>query len=212
MPKEAPSNTASPSDPPSTLFFHIPNEPFGQFSQWHPSPFTVPTSTISDLVGHHPTNDATTPGGSQPHSIEFTCAEQFMMYCKASRFQDAQTRSKIMATSDPKAQKLLGKQTARFDAASWDEVKFRVVVAGNMAKFGQNPKLKARLLGTGERELAEAAKRDRVWGSGYNARLADKYRKSWGENLLGKALMEVRGKLREEEEAGQGERRDWDGQ
>ncbi|KAJ9129986.1 hypothetical protein NKR19_g10099 [Coniochaeta hoffmannii] len=231
MPKKTPADPGStiPSpNPSSTLFFHNPSEPFGQFSQWHPSPFTIPTSTIFDLVGHHPTDDATIPGGSHHHhhhSIEFNCAEQFMMYCKASRFRDTQTRSKIMATRDPKEQKLLGKQTAGFDAESWDEVKFRVVVAGNMAKFGQNPKLKARLLGTGERELAEAAKRDRVWGIGYHARLADKYRKSWGWNLLGKALMEVRGKLREEEEEGeeeegeeeegeeeeaaQGERRDW---
>ena len=47
-----------------------------------------------------------------------------------------------------------------------------MVVAGNMAKFGQNPKLRRKLLATGNRLLAtgnrlliEATSRDRVWGS-----------------------------------------------
>jgi predicted NAD-dependent protein-ADP-ribosyltransferase YbiA (DUF1768 family) len=48
---------------------------------------------------------------------------------------------------------------------------------------------------TGERELVEAAKWDRVWGIGYAKSNALKNRDSWGENLLGKALVEVRGDI-----------------
>jgi predicted NAD-dependent protein-ADP-ribosyltransferase YbiA (DUF1768 family) len=52
--------------------------------------------------------------------------------------------------------------TASFTDASWDEVKSAVVVAGTIAKFGQNPKLKGKLLATGDRLLVEAASRDRI--------------------------------------------------
>jgi len=72
-----------------------------------------------------------------------------------------------------------------------------VVVAGSTAKYEQNPKLKGKLLATGERLLVEAASRDRVWGIGYTEKHAMKFREHWGENRLGKALMEARGYLRE---------------
>jgi hypothetical protein len=52
-------------------------------------------------------------------------------------------------------------------------------------------------LGTEDRELAEAGRRDRVWGIGYQAHEAERYRQSWGENRLGKALMAVRTRIRE---------------
>lgn len=41
-----------------------------------------------------------------------------------------------------------------------------MVLAGNIEKFGQNAKLKGKLLATGDRLLVEAASRDRVWGIG----------------------------------------------
>ena len=89
--------------------------------------------------------------------------------------------------------------TAGFTDASWDEVKSAVVVAGTIAKFGQNPKLKGKLLATGDRLLVEAASRDRIWGIGYTAKHAMSYRQHWGENRLGKALMEAREYLRQED-------------
>lgn len=64
-----------------------------------------------------------------------------------------------------------------------------------MAKFGQNRHIRGRLLATGGRLLCEAASRDRVWGIGYTAKHAMNFRQHWGENLLGKALMNVRRRL-----------------
>lgn len=149
-------------------------------------------------------------------SIVFNCAEQFMMYCKAARFGDLATQKKILLSKDPKEQKRLGKATAGFEDASWDQVKYHVVVAGNMAKFGQNKALIKVLMNTmckntGDRngpngslpkwkgkELVEAASRDRIWGIGFTANNALKTsRENWGQNLLGKALMEVRQRLME---------------
>jgi ribA/ribD-fused uncharacterized protein len=98
-------------------------------------------------------------------------------------------------------QKALGRQTAGFTDSSWDEIKSAVVEAGNIAKFGQNPKLRGKLLATGDRLLVEASSRDRVWGIGYTEKHAMAHRQRWGENKLGKALMAVREHLQREEEA-----------
>ncbi|KAK5657417.1 hypothetical protein OQA88_2989 [Cercophora sp. LCS_1] len=189
------------------IFFYMPDAERGELCQWYPSTFSVSKSTIASLVSYsddEPTT-STDPQPADDELITFTCAEQFMMYCKAARFHDIAAQRKIMATTDPKAQKSIGKTITGFYDASWDEVKSDVVVAGNMAKFGQNSKLKAKLLNTGEKMLVEAASKDRVWGIGFNANQALHHRDQWGENRLGKALMLVRGRLREQETGSQEE-------
>lgn len=55
------------------------------------------------------------------------------------------------------------------------------------------------LLATRDRELVEASPMDRIWGVGFAAQDASANRRRWGQNLLGKALMVVRTRLREEE-------------
>ena len=140
------------------LFFFKANEPYGEFCQWYPATFTVTKSEMSAIVGHP--IDSDDPAGWQP--IYFSCAEQFVMYCKAGTFRDTETQRQILATRDPKQQKAFARPTRGFQAATWDKIKSTVVIAGNMAKFQQNPKLKAVLLGTGDCLLAEAASEDRV--------------------------------------------------
>ncbi|KAJ4290721.1 hypothetical protein N0V88_006469 [Collariella sp. IMI 366227] len=57
------------------------------------------------------------------------------------------------------------------------------------------------LLRTGDREIVEASPMDKIWGIGMGAaKAASADRKRWGLNLLGKALMVVRGGLKEMEE------------
>ncbi|KAI1123108.1 DUF1768-domain-containing protein [Nemania abortiva] len=178
------------------LFFYMPDAAWGEFCQWYLCAFTVSKPQISALIGTviSETDDNDNDNGD----ITFNCAEQFMMYCKAARFGDRDTQRRVLATGSPKEQKRLGKLVAGFSDVSWDEVKSAVVVAGNVAKFGQNPKLGRKLLATGDRLLVEAASRDRVWGIGYTAKHAMSHRKHWGENRLGKALMEARAQLRTE--------------
>ncbi|KAI0006876.1 hypothetical protein F4779DRAFT_542582 [Xylariaceae sp. FL0662B] len=181
--------------PDGPVFFFKPSEAHGEFSQWHLATFAVSKIEMSSLIGHPIDEDD--PEGWQP--VYFNCAEQFMMYCKAGRFHDSATQKLILATHDPKEQKRLGRLAKGFLPASWDEIKSPVVVAANLAKFGQNPRLKHLLLGTGDRLLAEAASKDRVWGIGFTTRkaMAGQNPQNWGENRLGKALMEVRERLRE---------------
>lgn len=140
------------------LFFFPPKEAHGEFCQCYPAKFTVSKTEMSSLVGHP--IDENDPEGWQP--IYFNCAEQFMMYCKAGRFHDSETQSLILATHDPKEQKRLARLTKGFQTGSWDEIKSQVVVAGNMAKFGQNRHLNELLLSTGDRIIAEAASQDLI--------------------------------------------------
>ncbi|CAI6090840.1 unnamed protein product [Clonostachys chloroleuca] len=99
------TNLPSPttSGPESPIFFFKPDEPLSEFCQWYPAKFTVSKVEMSPLVGHPVDSDD--PEGWQP--IYFSCAEQFMMYCKAGRFHDAETQRLVLATKDPKEQKRL---------------------------------------------------------------------------------------------------------
>lgn len=57
--------------------------------------------------------------------------------------------------------------------------------------------LKKKLLNTKDKVLFEASKYDKIWGIGYNTKIAYKIDKEkYGLNLLGKVLMEVREELK----------------
>ncbi len=141
----------------------------GPLSQWDPSSFQV--------VG-----------------IEFSCAEQFMMYSKALLFGDKGKSKEILATASPREQKKLGQQVYGFKEKTWRIFREGIVYTGNYAKFTQNPELEKILLATEETTLVEASPFDRIWGVGLgetDPRIHD--RKQWrGENLLGEILMRVR--------------------
>ena len=120
-----------------------------------------------------------------------------MMAGKALLSGDSEVAERIVLASDPRTAKALGLQVRGFDEQLWAEQRFGIVVAGNLAKFGQHPQLGQFLLATGDRVLVEASPRDRVWGIGLAAddeRAASP--RTWqGLNLLGFALMEVRHRL-----------------
>lgn len=146
------------------------------FSQWYPCKFGVDGQMYSST-------------------------EQYMMAEKARLMGDNEVREQILATDDPREIKKLGRVVKDFDARLWDMKKSQVVVNGNLHKFGQNPELRDFLLSTGDKVLVEASPYDKIWGIGLDANNPDACDpKLWkGENLLGFALMEVRGLLREKE-------------
>lgn len=126
------------------------------------------------------------------------------MYHKALTFSDTKAADEILRTADPKKCKALGQQVKNFTDEVWDEVKLQIVEQGSYLKFtSRGDTLKNKLLATGERELVEAAQRDRVWGVGFSAkelRMGKIRREDLGENLLGKALMTARQRIRDEDE------------
>jgi ribA/ribD-fused uncharacterized protein len=70
------------------------------------------------------------------------------------------------------------------------------VAKGCYYKFSQTKKIRDILLNTGDLELVEASPYDRIWGIGFKEEDAEANRNKWGANLLGKALIEVRGMLK----------------
>jgi ribA/ribD-fused uncharacterized protein len=124
----------------------------------------------------------------------FATAEHYMMWRKATLFGDDAMAGRILAAPHPHAAKALGGRVPGFDQQTWDEHRFPIVVAGNLAKFGQHAALRAFLLGTGQRVLVEASPVDRVWGIGLTRDdPAATDPAHWqGLNLLGFALMHAR--------------------
>ncbi|KAK2760766.1 hypothetical protein FQN54_002002 [Arachnomyces sp. PD_36] len=122
------------------------------------------------------------------------------MHQKAQIYSDKAMADKILDTKSPAEAKYLAR-TINMSADKgkrWERQKYDVVERGTFLKFTQNPDLKRRLLETGERELVEASPSDRVWGVGFPAGTAERNRDSWGMNLLGQVLMNVRERLREQ--------------
>lgn len=126
--------------------------------------------------------------------ITYNCCEQYMMYKKAMLFDDVITANKILSEDKPRNQQSLGRDVSNFDQKIWDAHKFDIVKQANLLKFTQHPRLKVRLLATGNKILVEASPYDLVWGVGFAAK-DDKIldMANWrGQNLLGKVLMSVR--------------------
>jgi len=144
----------------------------GALSQWWPSAFTV-------------------------DGVTYATAEHWMMAGKARLFGDEEIIPRILQARTPAEAKKLGRLVGGFDEERWVAERFDLVVAGNVAKFGQDEALRSYLLGTATRVLVEASPLDRVWGIGLAAdnERATKPEEWRGLNLLGFALMEARDRL-----------------
>ena len=75
----------------------------------------------------------------------YNCCEQYMMAMKAKLFNDQDTLRKIMAATEPKDHKRLGRQVKNFKSDLWNQYKAQIVYDANYAKFSQNKKLKQKL-------------------------------------------------------------------
>jgi ribA/ribD-fused uncharacterized protein len=130
----------------------------------------------------------------------FDNSEQFMMWGKSRVMGDVEMAAAMLAEADPKELKKLGRKVKNWNEALWKKYRLPVMVHGCYLKFSQNPAMKAELLATGERILAEASPEDRIWGIGLeesDPRCLDT--NTWdGLNLLGEALMIVRALLRDD--------------
>ena len=147
----------------------------GPFSNWATSPFILPDGNIT------------------VHN-----AEQAFMFCKAVFFKDQDIAYQIILETNPKKAKKLGREIKGYDDKKWEKQRFYEMVYVNIHKYSQNKAFGTALIETKDRVLVEASPYDKIWGVGLdenNDLILD--HKNWkGQNLLGKALMEVREKLR----------------
>ena len=107
---------------------------------------------------------------------------------------DYEERLQFTQLSPSAAKKMGRKIQLRPD---WEEIKYPIMVEICYAKFTQNPALKYLLLNTGDEEIVEntTAWHDNIWGNCECPKCIN----IKGQNLLGKALMEVRERLVKEE-------------
>ena len=128
-------------------------------------------------------------------------SEVGMMLQKAYLFDYSMVK-KIINTQNPSEVKKLGRQVKNFDKNIWEKKCVDLVVEVLLAKFSQVEECKKELLSTGNKIIVESSPYDKIWGIGLatnDDRVLDE--KNWnGQNLLGKALMITREKIKENPE------------
>ena len=137
------------------------------------------------------------PSPFKHNSETFNCAEQFITMSKARLFGDQESVTQIMREKDPVKQKQLGKTIKNYDQTRWRACAPELITPGLLSKFEQNLVCKKVLLQTQQRLIIEANKHDMYFGAGISLRdpsiwTTDSFS---GQNILGKMLTTVRGKL-----------------
>lgn len=110
-------------------------------------------------------------------------------YFQAQKFEDKTYRSKIRACKSPMKAAELGRFRKIKIKKKWDNIKDNVMYEAIFAKFTQHLELKDLLISTGDSILIEHTELDAYWGDGGDGK---------GKNRLGKILMKVRTRLKDE--------------
>ena len=142
--------------------FFKPGDLYGEFSNWYLCDFSY-------------------------KGQDFISSEQALMWRKAKMFGDENIAEKILQTTNQGQIKKLGRQVKNYDDKKWAEARYDIMVEILHEKFSQNKELEATLLSTVGMELCEASPYDSIWGIGSASTDCIN-----GQNLLGKALMQVR--------------------
>lgn len=138
-------------------------------------------------------------GGEKLH---FNSVEQFFMYMKAYTFGDKEQMKNILETDSPKEAKDFGRKVKNYKEEVWAKERLEIMKLGIYLKFVHNKKLRDLFLSRDfdNKEFVEASPKDVIWGVGLGEDnpLIDDFRNWKGENLMGRALDEVRERIIEE--------------
>ena len=111
-------------------------------------------------------------------------------YYQAMKFEDPLYRERIRLADHPKKARKLGRNRWKKRREDWSRVKVTVMTRGVYTKCRTYPAIAEALLATGDKRLVENSNYDYFWGCGRDRR---------GDNRYGTVLMNVRDKLREEQ-------------
>ncbi|MCO2936847.1 NADAR family protein [Pseudomonas aeruginosa] len=132
----------------------------------------------------------------QVNGVRILTTEALYQACRFPHMPEVQRE--IIGQHSPMTAKMMSKPHRKDSRADWDEVRYkimrwclRVKLAQNYAEFGRL------LLATRDRPIVEQSRKDDYWG----AKLADESGATLvGQNVLGRLLMELREKLKEDSE------------
>lgn len=110
-------------------------------------------------------------------------------YFQSVKFLDEDYRERVRNAKTSAESKRMGGNRQQAIWPDWDTRRIDVMREAVYAKFTQHPTLRKLLLSTGDAILVEDSPTDYYWGCGADGT---------GQNMLGKLLMELRDKLREE--------------
>jgi hypothetical protein len=130
----------------------------------------------------------------------YNCSEQYFMYRKCQRFDASNIRllNGILTETNPSTIKRYGREVKNYDEKIWEEERYGIMVEALRLKFNQNAYIRKQLIETKPRLLYEASPYDKIWGIGFCYRDAIREDEiNFGQNLLGKALMQIRDELSE---------------
>ena len=130
--------------------------------------------------------------------IRFPTSEHAFMYMKALFFGDVEIAAKILVAPKPYYAKKLGRQIKNFEEDLWGAISETVMYEVNEAKYTQNTALLEGLMATRGKELVEASKFDKIWGTGFAEDDPQGYNKyNWPPNCnkLGRVLTKLRDDL-----------------
>ena len=133
--------------------------------------------------------------------VKYNSSEQYYVHQKFLYFDpdNVELIDRLMQCTDSQKIKKIGRQVGNFDEEQWSNIRIEVMQRTLYHKFSQNKKLAVQLLKTKDKELFEASPHDAIWGIGYGPQDAQSILSSeYGLNLLGRCLMEVRSRIREE--------------
>lgn len=119
-------------------------------------------------------------------------SEKIYMVAKATCFRDNDALTLLEKSTTPKTSKAIGRTIVGFSDEVWDKIKYRSMMLALQVKFNACEEFRDALRASGNLILVEASPVDRVWGIGFPRETALVNIDNWGENLLGRCLMELR--------------------
>lgn len=140
------------------------------------------------------------------NSANYNSAQQAIYAEIAKAFNDEENLKRIMLADTPdevhyEVSDVPG--DAEMNETKWNDLTKQLIYDVNIAKFNQYPELAARLLETKNAVLGAYVPNDTLIGIGLSLdNFQSKNPINWtGQNILGKALMDIREKIRSEKEA-----------
>lgn len=133
----------------------------------------------------------------QINGVRILTTEALYQACRFPHMPDVQRE--IIGQHSPMTAKMKSKPHRKDSRPDWDEVRYKVMRWCLRVKLAQNYEEFGRLLlATRDRAIVEQSRKDDYWG----AKLNDASDMLIGQNVLGRLLMELREKLKEDSDAG----------